>query len=156
MFPRSRHALLIYYTVMTDTIPGHSYITIYGPLCSLVECIIASITEGALVYDAKNGKQDNYRQISHIRCTKSRHWNVSRLVLQLSLPNPLKPCVGVTKFPFVNFSVSKMFDFAKAPVKLFESHSYLTCVTEAELRWHLLNTNAIVNVCFHNADKFGK
>ena len=32
----------------------------------------------------------NYRQISNIRRTKSEHLDVSRLVLQLSLPNPLK------------------------------------------------------------------
>ena len=34
---------------------------------------------------------DNYRKISHIRCTKSQHLNDSRLVLQLPLPNTLKP-----------------------------------------------------------------
>ena len=31
-----------------------------------------------------------YRHISNIRCTKSHNWNVSCLVLQLSLRNPLK------------------------------------------------------------------
>ena len=31
-----------------------------------------------------------YREVSNIRSTKSQHFNVSRLVLQLSLPNPLK------------------------------------------------------------------
>ena len=35
----------------------------------------------------------NYRQISNIRRTKSQNLNVSRLVLQLSLPNLLKPCI---------------------------------------------------------------
>ena len=35
--------------------------------------------------------QNNYRQIYNIRRTKSRTLNVSCLVLQLSLPNPLKP-----------------------------------------------------------------
>ena len=34
-----------------------------------------------------------YRQISNIRHTKSPNLNVFRLVLQLSLPNPLKPGV---------------------------------------------------------------
>ena len=34
-----------------------------------------------------------YCQISTIRRTKSQHWNVFRLVLQLPVPNPLKPCV---------------------------------------------------------------
>ena len=34
-----------------------------------------------------------YCQISNIRCIKSQKFNASRLVLQLSLPNLLKPCV---------------------------------------------------------------
>ena len=35
----------------------------------------------------------NYRKISNIRRTKSQNLNDSRLVLQLSLSNPLKPGV---------------------------------------------------------------
>ena len=53
--------------------------------------------------------------------------------------------VGVTKAPFVNFSVSKIFDLAKVPVRLFAWHSYLTGVTTAELRRHLSNMNMIFN-----------
>ena len=53
--------------------------------------------------------------------------------------------MGVTKAPFVNFSVSKIFDLAKVPVILFASHSYLTGVTAAELRQHLSNMNMIFN-----------
>ena len=53
--------------------------------------------------------------------------------------------VGVTKAPFVNFSVSRIFDLAKVPVRLFASHSYLTGVTAAELRQHLSNMNVIYN-----------
>ena len=34
-----------------------------------------------------------HRQTSHMRRTKTQHFNVSRLILQLSLPNPLKPSV---------------------------------------------------------------
>ena len=34
-----------------------------------------------------------YRQISNIRSTQFPNIDVSRLVLQLSLPNPLQPCV---------------------------------------------------------------
>ena len=34
-----------------------------------------------------------YRQICNISRTKSQNFNVSRLVLQLSLANPLKPGV---------------------------------------------------------------
>ena len=53
------------------------------------------------------------------------------------------PGVGVTKAPFVNFSISKIFDPAKVPVILFASHSYLIGVTAAELRQHLSNMNMI-------------
>ena len=35
----------------------------------------------------------SYRKISNIRHTKSPNWNVSHLVLQLHLPNPMKPGV---------------------------------------------------------------
>ena len=37
-----------------------------------------------------------YRKISNIRRTKSQNINESRLALQLSLPNPLKPGVKST------------------------------------------------------------
>ena len=36
---------------------------------------------------------DDYRKLSNIRRTQSPNLNVSRLVLQLSLPNPMKPGV---------------------------------------------------------------
>ena len=55
------------------------------------------------------------------------------------------PGVGVTKAPFVNFSVSKIFGLAKVHVRFPESHPYLTGVTAAELRRHLPNMNAIFN-----------
>ena len=42
--------------------------------------------------------------------------------------------VGVTKAPFVNFSVNKMFDLSKVPVGFFESLPYLTGITAAELK----------------------
>ena len=38
-------------------------------------------------------KRETYCEISNTRHTKSQNLNVSRLVLQLSLPNPLKPGV---------------------------------------------------------------
>ena len=64
-------------------------------------------------------------------------------------PNFLQVCIGsgmgVTKAPFVNFSVNQIFDPVKVPVRLFESHSYLTGVTAAELRQHLSNMNVIYN-----------
>ena len=35
----------------------------------------------------------NYRKISNIRRTKSQNLNVSRFILQLFVPNPMKPGV---------------------------------------------------------------
>ena len=35
----------------------------------------------------------DYRKISNIRCNEFQNLNVSHLILQLSLPNPLKPGV---------------------------------------------------------------
>ena len=40
----------------------------------------------------------------------------------------------VTKASFVNFSVSKILDLAKVPLRLFESHFDSTGATTAELR----------------------
>ena len=42
------------------------------------------------VYVTKKAERGNYRKTSNLRCTKSQNLNDSRLVLQLSLPNPLK------------------------------------------------------------------
>ena len=38
-------------------------------------------------------RKNHYRQVSNIRRTESQHLKDSRSVLQLSLPNPLKPDV---------------------------------------------------------------
>ena len=35
----------------------------------------------------------DYRKVSNIRRTESQYLNDSHLVLQSSLPNPMKPCV---------------------------------------------------------------
>ena len=56
-----------------------------------------------------------------------------------------EPGIGVTKSPFSNFSVRKIFDLVKVPVRFLESHSYLANVTAAKLRWHLPNINVIFN-----------
>ena len=53
--------------------------------------------------------------------------------------------MGVTKAPFVNFSVSKIFNLSKVHLKIFESHLYLAGDTAAELRRHLSNVNVIFN-----------
>ena len=37
--------------------------------------------------------ENNYRKVSNIRRTKSQNLKASRLILQMSLPNPLKPGV---------------------------------------------------------------
>ena len=46
-----------------------------------------------------------------------------------------QPGLGVTKAPFVNFSVSKIFDPVKVPVRLFASHSYLPGVTATPVKY---------------------
>ena len=49
------------------------------------------------IYGSGNGwvliKTYEYRKVSNIRRTKCQNLNYSRLVLQLSVPNPLKPSV---------------------------------------------------------------
>ena len=45
---------------------------------------------GGMILKSKN---TSYHKICHARCTKSQNLNVSHLVLQLSLPNQLKPGV---------------------------------------------------------------
>ena len=49
-----------------------------------------------LIHASKRGPWSDltvYRQIYNITRTKSQNLNVSRIVLQLSLPNLLKPCI---------------------------------------------------------------
>ena len=41
--------------------------------------------------DSGSWQNPNYRKISNITRTKSKHLNTSRIILQLSMPNPLKP-----------------------------------------------------------------
>ena len=62
------------------------------------------------------------------------HWNGNVIIL--------------VKFPapFLNLSVSKIFNLVKAYVRFFESHLYLTAVTAAQLRWHLSNIKVILNI----------
>ena len=44
---------------------------------------------------------------------------------------------------FVNFSISKISDLAKVPVRFSASHSYLTGVTTAELQQDMSNISMI-------------
>ena len=53
--------------------------------------------------------------------------------------------MGVTKTPFVNLSVSKIFDLSNVSVIFFALHSYLTGVTAVELWRHLSKINVILN-----------
>ena len=45
------------------------------------------------IYVSSLEQENKYRQISNISCTKFKNLYVSRPILQLSLPNPLKPGV---------------------------------------------------------------
>ena len=49
--------------------------------------------------------------------------------------NEYNPVEGVTKASFVSLSVNKIFDLAKVPLRLFESHLYSTGVTAAQLQF---------------------
>ena len=53
--------------------------------------------------------------------------------------------ICVTRPQWVNCSVSTIFELVKVSVRFFESHSYLTGVTAAELQQHLSKTKLIFN-----------
>ena len=93
--------VIMYQRVHLATIMGHSM-----SWCVLIQFFVLQI----LVAQTNWGKKISchwyntidmyfvhqtamYRKISNIRRTKSPNWNVSRLVVQLSLPNPMKPGV---------------------------------------------------------------
>ena len=64
--------------------------------------------------------------------------------------------VGVDQAPFLNFSVTRNFDFAKVYVRYIKSRSYLSGVSAAQLRRHLTNMNVITgNMYFDDSDKNG-
>ena len=58
-------------------------------------CIHAgNVAQQSTIYMvASNEDKSSYRKISNIKRTKSPNLNVSRPVMQLSLPNPMKPGV---------------------------------------------------------------
>ena len=56
-------------------------------------CTVSQNVPSGLTVSMYKSGLFTYRQILNIRCTKSQNLNVSRLTLQLSLPNPLKPGV---------------------------------------------------------------
>ena len=53
--------------------------------------------------------------------------------------------MGVTKAPFVNFSVKENFALVKERGRLFKSHPHLTDITAAKLRRHLSKINVVFN-----------
>ena len=57
-----------------------------------------------------------------------------------------RPGVGVTKSIFSVPLFSYFFSIAKLHVSYWVSHSYLICVTAAQLRWHMSNMNAIQRI----------
>ena len=59
--------------------------------CNLLQMDIQSVFDK--IMSQMHVMNENYRQFSNISRTQSPNINVSRLVLQLSLPNPLKPRV---------------------------------------------------------------
>ena len=64
------------------------------PRCGMGASILFNTLKQNIVILMKfSSLASGYRQISNIRCTKSQKLNVSRLVLQLSWPNLLKPCI---------------------------------------------------------------
>ena len=62
---------------------------------------------------------------------------------------------GVTKVPFINFSVSKIFDPTKVSVRFFASHSYLTGVSCGDT-CQIWTQYLIVNMYFGDAENLGK
>ena len=56
---------------------------------------LGEVAGGILVIDGKWqwSSEPNYRQISNTKGIKSSNLDISRLILQLHLPNPLKPGV---------------------------------------------------------------
>ena len=51
---------------------------------------VNDVVSGTAALKRRYWPQTIYREVCNIRRTKSRNWNVSRLILWLSLPNPLK------------------------------------------------------------------
>ena len=59
-----------------------------------ISCDVLTLAQFIPVYPTMHATHRyNYRKISDIRSTKSSNWNVSHLVLQLPLPNPMMPGV---------------------------------------------------------------
>ena len=80
---------------MMELRPFHINLSIYvvvyvlGPMMATCQMVITRISADECSYYVIY----NYRKVSNIRRTKCQHLNDSRLVLQLSEPNPLKPSV---------------------------------------------------------------
>ena len=92
-------------TLMNHILPedgGSSSVAANLVLAAMVDLfycyLIKAQQQGSKEYMWVSAKLDDlqlemYHEISNMRCTQSQNSNDSRLVLQLSLPNPLKPGV---------------------------------------------------------------
>ena len=84
-------------------------------------------------------KKSNYRKTSNIRRIKSPNLNESRLVLQLFLPNQLKPGVNqITRPKFVNLRfilVTWVMDYNKPKLKAAEVNAWSKKENPSALFW---------------------
>ena len=87
-------------------------------------------------------RHNNYHKISNISCTKSPNLIVSRLVLQLSLPNPMKPLCNIgypseihlkLKFHEISFAHNSCFSSPIA-LKFCTEHDSVTAVLCAKFQ----------------------
>ena len=75
-------------------IPGKDSLYIEtGPCVSFTDNNMAAIDQTKGGAKASEAKLLTYHKVSNIRRTKYQNFNDSRLILQLSVPNPLKPSV---------------------------------------------------------------
>ena len=94
--PRLYHndAIMVVHPLYWRQTRGISYQT--PPMIGRQSDVRMSVEHGIMIYIARLRSNNIlcvlwYRQLSNISRTQSPNINVSRLVLQLSLPNPLKP-----------------------------------------------------------------
>ena len=98
-------------------------------------CYRSHLLESCHCVDTNIAGQGSVPYCSYLNKTQSKSYRY----------HIIGPGVGITKAPFVNFSVSNIFHLVKVPLRLFKSHLYLTGATTAELRRHLSNINMIFN-----------
>ena len=112
-----------------------------------------------LTHTLKNLRALKYKSMSVFEHHHLQHTHTHRYLYTppcyFTLISVMLSGVGVTKAAFDSFSEIMIFDLVKVPLRLYESHLYLTGATAAELRRHLSNINVIFNnwhVFFGNAE----